>query len=257
MRGRFCSIVLAVLAGPLAAQQRPPVVSLSAGAEYSSGDYGGSGDVKDVYVPVRAAVDFDRFNVSLTVPYLWVKAPSGTVITGPDGAPVFGSGSEQTESGIGDVLVAGTVRDVWRNAAGDTVMDLSGRIKLGTADEDKGLGTGKTDYTMSAQFYRFAGSWTFLAAPGYTLRGDPSAFSLDNQWLFSTGASRRIVDGTRVGLFYDFRTSATDGADDIHELALHVSQQLSGSWRIFGFTFAGLTDSSPDWGVGVALEVRQ
>lgn len=254
---RYCACVLFLVSFLVGAAAAQPTVRLSAGAEYSSGDYGGSGDVRELYVPVRVGVDVDRFSASVTVPYLWVRAPSGTIITGPGGTPVYGSGSSRDESGIGDVVLAGTVRDVWHSQRGDTVVDLSGRIKLGTADENKGLGTGKTDYAVRGEVYRFLGPWTLLAAPGYRLRGDPSAFSLDNQWLFTTGVSRRVGNDTRIGLLYDFQTAAIDHADDVHELSLHLSQRLSGGWSVRGYTFAGLTDSSPDWGIGMAFEVKR
>ena len=57
------------------------------GAEYTTGDYGGDESVDEFYLPVTATVDFARVGLRLTVPFLSVRAPEFTTITGPDGQP--------------------------------------------------------------------------------------------------------------------------------------------------------------------------
>ena len=125
------------------------------GGEYSSGDYGGQESINETYLPVNFIYDAPRVTARVTVPYLSVRAPEGTITEGPDGEIVVGEGPVTTESGIGDVLAALTVYDVLVLGQGDYAMDLTGKVKFGTADEDDGLGTGENDYSIEANLFRF------------------------------------------------------------------------------------------------------
>ena len=98
-----------------AEQENGPRFSISAGAEYTTGTYGGDADIEDFYVPLKATMDFGRLSFRLTLPYLSVRAPEGTVITGPGGEPIPGTGDIVTNSGIGDVIGSVTIYDVIRN----------------------------------------------------------------------------------------------------------------------------------------------
>ena len=73
--------------------------SLSTGLEYSTGGYGGTDDIEDLYVPVTGAVYFDRFVLSVTVPYLSVRTPATTGEIDPTGQPLPATGETVTESG--------------------------------------------------------------------------------------------------------------------------------------------------------------
>ena len=130
---------LAFVAVPGVISAEPTRFSLGVGAEYTTGDYGGDESVDEFYLPVTATVDFARVGLRLTVPFLSVRAPEFTTITGPDGQPVIGEGPTTTESGLGDVLASITVFDVLSAGGGDFALDLTGKVKFGTADVDKGL----------------------------------------------------------------------------------------------------------------------
>ncbi|HSN70880.1 MAG TPA: hypothetical protein VLT59_05195, partial [Steroidobacteraceae bacterium] len=60
-------------------------LTVSAGALYTTGDYGGEKSVDEVYVPVTAGVDWSRVALRVTVPVLSVRAPEQTSVVGPDG----------------------------------------------------------------------------------------------------------------------------------------------------------------------------
>ena len=167
MRARLCLGVLAALCAPTGTQAADSGFSVGVGAEYTTGKYGGETAIDEVYVPINFVYDARRISVRLTVPYLNVQAPEGTVVEGPDGEQVIGEGPVRTESGIGDVIAALTVYDVLSLADGEFVMDLTGEIKFGTADEDKGLGTGQTDYSVQADAFRFFDRFTAIGSVGY------------------------------------------------------------------------------------------
>ena len=136
------AIGLLLAAGTVAAD-----VNLSAGVEYSSGTYGGTEDIEDVYVPLSFAVRGDRVGLFVTVPYLSVRAPARTVID-PDGQPIPGTGETTTESGLGDVIASVTVYDLYYNADSHFAVDARGSFKLGFAVADRGLGTGENDLSL-------------------------------------------------------------------------------------------------------------
>ncbi len=139
---------LTLTSANVAADSDEPAFRLSTGVNYTSGDYGGAVDIDEVYVPITGHVDYGRFGFRLTVPYLSVKAPEGTIITDPGGQAVQGTGASTTESGLGDIIGSVTLYDVINNRELGIALDLTGKIKFATADEDKGLGTGEHDYSV-------------------------------------------------------------------------------------------------------------
>jgi hypothetical protein len=244
---------LVLIAGVAAAEQDEPRFSIAAGAEYTTGTYGGDEDIEDFYVPLKATMDFRRLSFRLTVPYLSVRAPEGTVITGPGGEPIPGTGDIVTNSGIGDVIGSVTVYDVIRNRRLGFAMDLTGKVKFGTADVDKGLGTGENDFTVQADFLKFADSITWVGTVGYKFRGEPPGATLDDTFLASAGGIYKFGDDTRAGMFFDYRESSI-GADAAQELSLFVSNRFSADWKLQAYVFKGFTDSSADWGGGFQVK---
>lgn len=239
----------------LAADTAPPAqVTLTSGVEYSKGDYS-DGTVKETYFPVHINYATREYNVGVTVPYLRVEAPAGTVLATPQ-TVLAGSGGTETESGLGDIILTGTVYDIWAPEGKPYAMDLSGKLKLGTADEDRGLGTGEPDLTVYANFYRWFDQWTLLGSTGYRFRGDPPGLPLDDGWVLSIGAGYRFNANTSGGLFYDWRQSSFPDSDDTEEITAYLRHRIDQRWTVKGYVFTGFGDNSPDWGSGMLIERR-
>jgi hypothetical protein len=198
-------------------------------------------------------MDFRRLSFRLTVPYLSVRAPEGTVITGPGGEPIPGTGDIVTNSGIGDVIASVTVLDVISNRRLGFAMDLTGKVKFGTADVDKGLGTGENDFTVQADLLKFADRFTWIGSIGYKFRGQPPGATLDDALLASAGGIYKFSGDTRAGMFFDYRESSI-GADPTQELSIFLSNRVSADWRLQAFVFTGFTDSGADWGAGLQVK---
>lgn len=244
---------LIMLQGVTAAEENDPKFTLSTGVDYASGTYGGDVDIEDVYVPLTATVDYGRVAFRLTVPYLSVKAPEGTIFD-PDGEPLPGSGALITESGLGDIIGSITIYDVIDNSQLGLVMDLTGKVKFGTADENRGLGTGESDYSVQADLYKFIGDFTLLGSLGFKYRGDPNGIDLDNVLMGSAGGIYKFSPDVKGGLIFDYRESAISGSDSIQELTGFVSRRLAEDWKLQLFVLTGFTDSSPDWGGGFQIK---
>jgi hypothetical protein len=162
-----------------------------------------------------------------------------------------GSGATVTESGLGDVVGALTIYDLYVSDSANFVIDATGKIKVGTADETKGLGTGENDFTLQLDAYRFFNRLSLQGSAGYRLRGEPPGVDLNDVFLASVGGAYLASDNALVGMYFDYRESAISGSDDIQEVSGFASFRLSRAWRMELYAFTGLTDSSTDFGGGI------
>jgi hypothetical protein len=250
----MAAAVLAALAlsGTDAVAQNPGAdLRFSTGVEYSTGQYGGPDDIEEVYVPFTFRVGLDRVGLRITAPYLSVTAPGDTIVADPGTEPIPGSGATVTESGLGDIVAAVTLYDLYISDSGSLVIDATGKIKFGTADETKGLGTGENDYTIQFDAYRFFDRLSLQGTAGYRMRGDPPGIDLNDVFLASVGGAYLASPNTMVGIYFDYRESSISGIDDIQELSGFASFRLSRAWRMEVYAFTGLTDSSTDFGGGL------
>ena len=222
--------------------------SLSTGLEYSSGGYGGTDDIEELYVPVTGAIYFDRVALSVTVPYLSVRAPNATSETDPVEAT--------TQSGLGDVVLSATVFDVFSDYERGIALDITGKIKIGSADRDKGLGTGEEDYLLRASFYKFFDHFTLMGSGGYKVRGDPPGVDLNNTLLGSIGGSFAVSEVARAGIIYDYREASLQNADPVSEVTVFLGRRMTETWYLQFYAFGGFSDSSPDWGGGFYVSMN-
>ena len=227
---------------------------LSTGVDYTSGDYGGNEDIDDIYAPVTATYTHNSVGFKLTVPYLRVKAPTGTVITDASGQSSVGSGPEKIESGLGDIIGGVTFYDVFYSRQLDLAVDITAKIKFATADENKGLGTGENDYSAQADIYKYFDQFYISSSVGVKVRGDPPGLDLNNSWFASIGGNYRFTSHTRGGIAYDYRQSAFDNNDAVSEFSGFISVRLSNTWKLQLYVLKGLSDGSPDWGTGLRLK---
>lgn len=231
-----------------------PSFTFMTGVEHASGDYGSSSTVEDIYVPLKFDYVEGSIGYALTVPYLSVRAPTGTTITNSQGEIVVGDGPKVTESGVGDIIAGITFYDVFVSQSGDFVLDAGLKVKFGTADEKKGLGTGKNDYSAQLNAYQYFDDFSLLATLGYKLRGEPQDLVLDDVWFGSIGANFRFNSDTRGGVSYDYRQSSLADNDAAEELSVFISHSLNTDWRLQMYALTGLSDSSPDLAGGFMVK---
>ncbi len=242
------TLVAALVAAPLAAAESG--YSLGIGAEYTRGDYGTGSNVNLLSLPLTLAYAEARYAWSLSVPYLWVSGPGDVVVSGSGMgrlSPTKVTTSTRTDSGLGDVTASGTLR-LWEETAQRPWAALTAKAKFGTADETRRLGTGANDYALQLELAKAA----LYGQVGYKLPGDPPGVDYRNIWYGAVGFNFPVgrADG---GVELYGEQAPLDGVDGKRELTLYLGQDLDRKTRVIGHVLKGLSDTSPDWGVGVAL----
>lgn len=289
-------------------------LSVSAGAEFTSGKYGDTEKTDSWTVPIGLKYETGPWAFRLSVPWVKVRGTAnretGETITSlvnaatpsqfirgdgtneclvsgsgkpednpPAGCPTAGttattttnttttsivSRTAQRQSGLGDVTASATltVLDPARSPFG---LDLAGKIKLATADRDNCLiTTGENDYSAQADMYQTFGRFSPYLTAGWTKKGDPELrdgecrklggrIDFKNPFYVGVGFSYKLTDATSAGLSYDFREKLLSRSDPVSEASLFVSQRLAPNLKLQIYGIAGLSDNSPDWGLGATI----
>jgi hypothetical protein len=220
---------------------------------YLTGDYGEETDTDIYYTAVTVKRYLKKGDVTLTVPYLDISA-DGVTFIGGEVEPVDGSDSG---SGLGDIILKGRYYAVAQEGL-IPYIDLVGSIKFPTANEDKGLGTGKTDFTCMVEFARRLKSneWIALGEVGYTWVGEPSGYDADNRWLYSVGLAYELHAKITLSAYLDGRTAIFEGNDDPFSVLLIGEYKFRPDLRFDTLLELGLNDGAPDFGVTFGLRKR-
>jgi hypothetical protein len=238
-------------------------VKISAGFESSTGDYGQANSTDIWYFPVVTKATYRNWTARLTVPYMRIKGP-GTVIGGvvicrdisgkEDDCSVVNPGATvTTESGLGDIIGALTYMiDIQKY---DVFLDFTGKIKFPTADEDKRLGTGETDYTIQMDATKMFGRAYIFGGIGRKFVGDNAQFQLDDIWLVNAGSDYQVNKKFGIGASYNFRESAST-AEDANEATGFVTYKVTDSVTAMLYGVIGFSDGSPDESVGLQFSYK-
>jgi len=259
---RSAAFVALLLAAGMAHAQDG--LSLGVGADYSSGDYGSETTTKILSVPLSAKYTTGDWSFKASLPWLRVEGDAnvvpglGNVVNlnpiGRGRGNRGGAGGETdatgTTSGIGDLRLSATYAIPMQGRWG---VDLTANVKVATADEDKGLGTGANDYGAAVDVYRGVGEATTLfGGVGYTALGDSEYIEVDSVINGNVGVSQRVGENS-VGLMYDYRQPTSEDADDRSEVTGFFSFPTSDTSKMQLYATKGLTDGSPDWGAGLSF----
>jgi hypothetical protein len=233
-----------VLAAPVAAAQ----MSVSVGADYAEGKYGTPVTSKQWTFPFVARYEAEKWSARVTLPYVRIENPS----VSRDGTPLPCAGSAtapRTASGLGDVMLAGSV-NVIENRESQLLVDLTGKVKFGTADEAECLGTGESDYYLQGDVSKSFGALSAYGSLGWRKMGDPPGTDFKDPFYYSIGSGYRFSRINSIGLAYDYRQKLLDTSDPVSEATLYVTHRFSDTSRIQGYVVKGFSDSSPDWAIG-------
>lgn len=245
--------------------------TIGTGANYSRGNYGTDITTEIWSIPFTATYQSDRWTFGLSIPYVHVRG-SGNVIpgTGPvDNTNPLGRGLDQllgngespargtspsssSASGAGDVVATAGYR-LLSSADRSFGLVATGKVKFGTADANKGLGTGANDYAVSLDMYKTLGNWTPFGGVGWTNYGSSPYIKLENGIQANAGLDYRVAGNDNVGVAYNHRQRvAVDGVPQ-SEVTAYWAHKFNNRLRLQGQATGGMTNGSPDWGVGTSV----
>jgi Putative MetA-pathway of phenol degradation len=230
----------------LSAQAQESPLTLGAGFHYSSGDYGTSSTTDIASLAATAKYDAGPWTYRATVPYIKIDGANAVI---PGVGRVRDGGGSRTESGLGDIVLGATYAAYNDRRLG---VDLTGKVKLATADEDKGLGTGEHDLIFLLDLYQTFNRVTGFGGVGYHILGDAPGLPLDNVWSMNLGFSYKVDERDSAGVSFDARQRVSSDASPQRELTGFFVRQLDRLWKAQLYALIGLADGSPDWGFGLS-----
>lgn len=266
--GTLCALgVLGLLAHTSAHADDSSTIKVGAGIDYTTGKYGTSTTTDITQVPVTLGYETGDWTFKLAVPYIH---ETGNVDVIPGIGPVKNTNPNKrgkknsqvaptptptttgSASGIGDVTAAASY-EAYSNKAANFGIDVSGKVKFGTASADKGLGTGKNDYGVGVDMYKGYGAWTLFGGVSYTWLGSSQYIRLNNVFGANVGASYKLDSASTIGAYYDYREKASDTGFARSEVSGYYSYKFASAWKAQAYVTKGFSDGSPDWGVGATV----
>ena len=269
------------VADPSASAREPRSATFRVEVDASrfSGDYGSTEEITFDALATNLRWRRHRLELRLGLPYLRLEGSAalvgGTPIPGEraptpvvPGPPGSGGPSQpahlvadtepasSSESGPGDVdlrldfdLVTGAAKRPWLTALG--------RVKLPTADETKGFGTGETDVEGGLLFFQPLGRFGLMLEGRYTKMGDPPEIDYENVVQTTAGLSRKIGSsgGFLMYALLENRTHPVPELEARRDVMLGASKRLGarGQVRVSGAVYAGLSETAEDWGSQLTL----
>lgn len=252
------------LASSAAAQQggalrrdRSLGLSLTTGADFSSGRYGAPARTDILVVPFSLRARKGPIRVSATLPYLRLDGPANIVGGGEDGPIVIDPTAptpRRVRQGLGD-LSLGFDYALPRGDLGGFGVDLGIRLKLPTSSRSRGLSTGKTDIGIVADISRPMGGLSPFLTLGYRMPGEPDGIELRNTATVSAGTSATIGRLVAIGA-YDYAGATSRLGFDSHSLFGALAGPLTKRVTLTGYGSFGLSRGAPDHGIGLLVTFK-
>ncbi len=231
-------------------------IKFSTGFDFSSGTYGQPTTTEIWYVPNTIKYQYDSWTLKLTIPYIRITGAGDVVGGGPDG-PVVGPSTQlrrSTESGLGDLVLSGSYELFLENLPS---FEVTGKVKIPTADSSKGLGTGEADYTIQMDIFQSVAQFTPFATVGYRFTGNPSGIRLNDVFFASAGLGYKATKEWSGGAIGDFRQATTSFVEDTWEFVPYITWKNSSDFSVNLYGVVGFSTGSADMGIGLQLGYQQ
>lgn len=254
----FVAFLVFFVAHPGWSQFKPATarMSLTIGTGYDQGGFGTPELSQAVYFPFSFRYTASRFDFSVSSAVARLSAPNGVQLI--DGVPTQTGRGDMAfrETGLGDTVLRSRMFLVNDEGPG-TAPSITPfvRVKLPTAPAERGLGTGRPDFGFGVEFDKDLGSAFVFGDLGYTVVGKTPGLGLRNRTLASIGIGKQLSDAFSVSSLLDWRRSIVAGSPGPTDLVGIVSYRV-GATTISPNAFVGLTDGSPDFGLGMQVRFR-
>lgn len=256
----MCVIASVLLAAwPAAAQAEREHFQVKLSPSYDEGDFGTSETTRTFFLPLMLRYLGEKFDVAATFFFIRLDSPGDVVII--DGVPTPSADvarDRRVESGFGDIVLKGRyflIDDPGLPSPVPSIVPFL-KLKIPTGSERKNLSTGKTDVGFGVEWDKTLGNWIMFGDLSYTIIGDPEGVEFRNRPAASIGASYRMSTLVAVSGLLDWRRAVVRGRDDALEVVGLVTFRITRTLALTPNALVGLTDGSPDWGIGIELSYR-
>ncbi|MHB8845822.1 MAG: hypothetical protein ACYC7L_13865 [Nitrospirota bacterium] len=231
------AVVMVILAAPFAAEAENGRAYLDMSVGYKTGDFGTTTKSQLYYLSPTFGYVTPHYDAGITVPYL-----NSLIKTG---------GATTAERGLGDVVVRGG-RVLIPEDDGGFSLDGALAVKLPTADKNKGLGTGETDYGAFLSAHQRLDAIKVSVFTGYIKVGDPPSVNYNDIYLYGIGLAR-FFSRTELYASFEGRRATVPGAKNPQEVNLGFFHVLNADYAVKGNTFVGLNNGGPDFGLSFGM----
>jgi len=265
-------------------------VQLSAGADYSTGDFGSTTKTNVLLAPIAAKFTNGNWSFRVSTPYVSISGPSNVTVVIEDGGGGSNSGTEsgsgkessgssssssssgsddggsssgggtttttttvvknRTVSGIGDTSLS-AMYSFNSIAESPVYIDVIGRVRLPTGDEVKGTGTGATDYAAQTELGFDAKAGGMYVTGGRRFLGSTKLVQRVSGWQAGAGAWVNMGDTAVLGTYYDWRQASTVNAADPSEVGVYLTLKVTRTWKIELNAGKSLNRTGADYNAGV------
>ncbi len=164
----------------------------------------------------------------------------------------YGFADDHTARGMGDA----TLSAAWsfQDVGGTRLyVDVTGRVRLPTGDESRGLGRGTTDYATLAELgWDGSRGGLFVLGGRQYLESTPTLRRRDT-WQSSVGGWINLWQRSLVGLQGNWREASTAAGTAARSVDVFLNLGVAAGWRIDVSGSAGLSRTSPDYAIGLGL----
>lgn len=227
-------------------------VTIVNGRPVATGGLAGSGLTR-AQILKQSGLTLVQFQ-ALTAKQKQVVIDAAVKAAAASGSSATPSESRTRNSGFGDASISGDF-DIYSNKKTGTFISVTGGIKLATGDDEKGLGSGKTDYSLSADLYQIMGNFTPYMSIGYNLVGKPADSELRDYYSVSIGSTYSITTSTDIDFMFSTSGPSSQHSGVDSEISLGVSQDLGDSWNVDLHALVGVSSYAPDFGAGIRFRV--
>jgi hypothetical protein len=204
---------------------------------YKTGDFGTATRSNLYYFSPALGFVTPRYDMSVTIPYLFLSNET--------------SGLTNTEEGFGDIILRGGMVLLPETQNGFSVTG-SVAVKVPTADENKGLGTGEPDYGGFLGVRKRIGQNRLTLSAGYIRIGDAPGADFNDVYVYGMGYARMFTR-TELSAWYEGRRSLIPDSKNPQEISIGFFHIVNQDYSIKGNSFVGLNNGGPDLGLNLGL----
>jgi hypothetical protein len=160
------------------------------------------------------------------------------------------------EDGLGDIILRGRYSIVQEHGFIPLVA-LSARLKIPTADESRGLGTGEFDKGFGIELTKqLSENIVSFVDAAYTVIGKPDTVALRNQWNYDVGVGYYFTRKLLGTVYYEEYRALLEGLNNPRDVLFALNYKAAAGFRMNASVLIGLSSGAPDYGLTGGVSYR-